>query len=302
MPMSSAFSFGMLGSALSQEVTEDMEEFGRFLSDLQDRIVDSFTDLEGPEGKKFDCRDWSSSKGDKIARGRVCVVQNGRVFERGSINHSEIRNLPASQGLIASMLDRFPENVDRGKDYLINASGLSLIMHPLNPYCPTVHMNYRFFELVDSNTGKIVERWYGGGCDLTPYYLFTEDAAHFHREIKRVCDKYSPYLYIRFKSECDGYFYIEHRKEHRGIGGIFFDYQRPTSEYDQGEFVRECGNVFLQQYLPIARLRCDTPYGADQVRWQRLRRGRYVEFNLVCILSNFVVFRTPYITAVLDIR
>src|ERR1700730_10808187 len=164
------------------------------------------------------------------------------------------------------------------------ASGLSLVIHPVNPFIPTVHANYRFFELYNEKD-EVIDCWFGGGTDLTPYYLIEEDAKHFHGCYKKVCDRFDPTFYHRFKRDCDNYFVNWHRNnERRGIGGIFYDYQRPDETKDLFfwmNFGKACGDEFLGAYVPIVERRKNTPYTQDQKFWQEIRRGRYVEFNLV---------------------
>ena len=170
------------------------------------------------------------------------------------------------------------------------ACGLSLVIHPKNPMVPTVHANWRYFEMYDSSTElstgsrKVINSWFGGGQDLTPYYLFEEDAIHFHQTCKTACDKHDSDLYPKYKKQCDDYFWNAHRNEARGIGGLFFDYLKATEEQsmeDWYNFVTEVGNSFLDAYLPIVEKRKDLPYSVEQRTWQEIRRGRYVEFNLV---------------------
>jgi coproporphyrinogen III oxidase len=164
------------------------------------------------------------------------------------------------------------------------ACGLSLVIHPLNPFVPTVHCNYRMFELYDE-AGEVMDRWFGGGTDLTPYYLFEEDAKHFHQTYKNVCDRFNATFYPRFKKECDNYFVNFHRNnERRGIGGIFYDYQRPDENRDVEfwmNFGKNCGNAFTDAYIPIVERRKGTSFSNAHKHWQEIRRGRYTEFNLV---------------------
>jgi len=163
------------------------------------------------------------------------------------------------------------------------ACGLSLVLHPKNPMAPTVHANWRYFELYDLS-GHLIDSWFGGGQDLTPYYLFEEDAQHFHQVCKKACDAHDPAFYPEYKQRCDQYFHNTHRGEARGIGGLFFDYLKPSPQLDaQGwfDFVTEVGDSFLEAYVPILNRRKDLPYTPEQQTWQEIRRGRYVEFNLV---------------------
>jgi len=156
-------------------------------------------------------------------------------------------------------------------------------LHHKNPFLPTVHANWRYFEMYDKD-GNIVTQWFGGGQDLTPYYLFEEDAIHFHTVCKSACDPYDLSFYSKFKNNCDAYFWNSHRNEARGIGGLFFDYLKETDEFsiqDRFNFVTEVGNRFLESYLPIIAKRKDIPFTSAHKNWQEIRRGRYVEFNLV---------------------
>ncbi|MBQ0788516.1 MAG: oxygen-dependent coproporphyrinogen oxidase, partial [Oceanihabitans sp.] len=163
------------------------------------------------------------------------------------------------------------------------ACGLSLVLHPKNPMVPTVHANWRYFEMYDKE-GNIVDQWFGGGQDLTPYYLFDEDAKHFHQTCKTACDRHNDDFYKKYKARCDEYFYNAHRNEGRGIGGLFFDYCKASEEMSMQnwyDFVTEVGDSFLEAYVPIAEKRKDLDYTKAQRDWQEIRRGRYVEFNLV---------------------
>jgi coproporphyrinogen III oxidase len=158
-----------------------------------------------------------------------------------------------------------------------------MVIHPKNPMVPTVHANWRYFEMYDKE-GNVINSWFGGGQDLTPYYLFEEDAKHFHQTSKTACDKHNPDFYPKYKKQCDAYFWNAHRKEARGIGGLFFDYCKATdamSMEDWFNFVTEIGNSFLEAYVPIVQRRKELPFIPAQKTWQEIRRGRYVEFNLV---------------------
>jgi len=163
------------------------------------------------------------------------------------------------------------------------ACGLSLVLHPRSPMVPTVHANWRYFEMYDKQ-GHRLDSWFGGGQDLTPYYFFEEDARHFHGICKKVCDAHDPRFYPTYKQKCDAYFWNAHRGEARGLGGLFFDHCRGDADHTLEAwyaFVRGVGDSFLEAYLPIVARRKDLPYTAEQRDWQEIRRGRYVEFNLV---------------------
>jgi coproporphyrinogen III oxidase len=163
------------------------------------------------------------------------------------------------------------------------ATGLSLVIHPESPMVPTVHANFRYFEMYDQD-GKTVDSWFGGGLDLTPYYLFEEDAQHFHQVCKDVCDRHEIADYALFKQKCDEYFHNSHREEARGIGGLFYDYCKASKEFTMEDwlaFQKDMASHFLQAYVPIVEKRKDIPYSDKHREWQEIRRGRYVEFNLV---------------------
>jgi coproporphyrinogen III oxidase len=163
------------------------------------------------------------------------------------------------------------------------ACGLSLVIHPKSPMVPTVHANWRYFEMYNQN-GDIVDQWFGGGQDLTPYYLFEKDAKHFHQICKNASDKHNPKFYSEFKAKCDDYFFNTHRNEARGIGGLFFDYCKDTESMSMENwysFVTEVGDSFLDAYVPIVERRKSLPFTKENRNWQEIRRGRYVEFNLV---------------------
>lgn len=245
------------------------ENWIAFTDDLQDRICAALEQVDGKA--KFREDKWERTEG---GGGKTRVIANGNVFEKGGVNTSVV----------------FGEVTDAMRNQLkINgnkwfACGLSLVIHPLNPFVPTVHCNYRMFELYDEN-GEVIDRWFGGGTDLTPYYLFEEDALHFHQTYKNACDEFDPSFYPKFKKECDNYFVNSHRNaERRGIGGIFFDYQRPDANHDVSfwmKFGQRCGNEFIDAYIPIVEKRKNTAYTEENKYWQEIRRGRYVEFNLV---------------------
>lgn len=240
-----------------------------FIQDLQDRIC---AGLEKADGKAvFKEDNWERSEG---GGGRTRVISNGAVFEKGGVNTSVV---------FGKVSDTMRTQLKIEGDQWF-ACGLSLVIHPLNPFVPTVHCNYRMFELYDAE-GNVMDRWFGGGTDLTPYYLIEEDASHFHQTYKAVCHGFDTSFYPAFKKECDDYFVNKHRnQERRGIGGIFYDHQRPDADKDVDfwmNFGKACGNAFLPAYLPIVEKRKNTAYTEQHKYWQEIRRGRYVEFNLV---------------------
>jgi coproporphyrinogen III oxidase len=282
---------------------EIKETWIEYIHDLQNRICAALENADGIA--KFVEDKWERPEG---GGGKTRVIANGAVFEKGGVNTSVV----------------FGEVTEAMKTQLkINgakwfACGLSLVIHPLNPFVPTVHCNYRMFELYNE-AGEVIDRWFGGGTDLTPYYLFEEDARHFHQTYKDVCDQFDPAFYPKFKKICDDYFVNFHRNnERRGIGGIFYDYQREAPEEGRSEaqpqlkqdtneisaslqsgdmrsatpilegggafwvaFGKACGDAFIPAYVPLVEKRKETPYTEENKHWQEIRRGRYVEFNLV---------------------
>ena len=267
--------------------SDSRERVSQFMRSLQDKICQGLEAIEG--GATFREDSWEREDG---GGGRSRVLQNGRILEQGGVNFSEVwgNTLPPS------ILSQRPEAQGHG----FYATGTSMVLHPRNPYIPTVHLNYRYFE-----AGPVW--WFGGGADLTPYYPFAEDAAHFHRTFKAACDAHHPEYYPVFKRWCDEYFYLKHRDETRGVGGIFFDYQDASGKLYNGPsptglaaqyseqvggigarswedifaFVQECGDAFLPAYTPIIERRQAMEYGDRERNFQLYRRGRYVEFNLV---------------------
>jgi coproporphyrinogen III oxidase len=240
-----------------------------FIHDLQNRICAA---LEQSDGKATFVEDaWERPEG---GGGKTRVIANGNVIEKGGVNTSIVF------GDVTDAM-RTQLKINGAKWF---ACGLSLVIHPINPFVPTVHCNYRMFELYNEND-EVIDRWFGGGTDLTPYYLFEEDAKHFHQTYKNACDAFDVSFYPKFKKECDNYFVNWHRNaERRGIGGIFYDYQRATEQQDVTfwiELAKKCGNAFIDAYIPIVEKRKYTTYTAENKHWQEIRRGRYVEFNLV---------------------
>ena len=249
------------------------EEWIQFIHGLQNDICGA---LETCDGKaKFIKDEWERTEG---GGGKTRVIANGDVFEKGGVNTSvvfgEVTDIMRTQLKI-------PPLGGKGAWF---ACGLSLVIHPLNPFVPTVHCNYRMFELYDISD-KVIDRWFGGGTDLTPYYLFEEDAKHFHQTYKNVCDDFDEHFYSSFKKHCDDYFVNHHRNnERRGVGGIFYDYQRASAKHDVRfwmNFARACGYAFIDAYIPIVEKRKHITYNDEHKHWQEIRRGRYVEFNLV---------------------
>ena len=243
-------------------------KFYTYIQTLQDQICKGLEDIDGVAQFREDI--WDRPEG---GGGRTRVIENGQVFEKGGVNISAVHGkLPDSMQKLFNVGEA---------DFF--ACGLSLVIHPKSPMVPTVHANWRYFEMYDDH-GNVINSWFGGGQDLTPYYLFEEDAIHLHQNCKAACDKHSTAFYPKYKKQCDAYFWNAHRNEARGIGGLFFDYLKATetqSMEDWYQFVSEIGSSFLEAYLPIVEKRKELSYTPEQRTWQEIRRGRYVEFNLV---------------------
>lgn len=248
---------------------EIKEQWIGFIEQLQDDICAALETCDG-EARFIEDR-WTRREG---GGGKTRVISNGHVIEKGGVNSSVVFG-PVTPVMRAQLKIE-------GESWF--ACGLSLVIHPANPFIPTVHANYRMFELYDAQ-GEVLDRWFGGGTDLTPYYLFEEDARHFHRTYQHACDKYDKTFYAAFKKECDNYFVNSHRdNERRGIGGIFYDHQKPSEGRDANfwmAFAKECGYGFMESYIPIVEKRKGYSYTESNRYWQEIRRGRYVEFNLV---------------------
>jgi len=248
-----------------------------FFAALQDEICAALEKMDG--GARFREDLWTRDEG---GGGRTRVMEGGALFEKAGVNFSEVHG---------RFDEAFAAKLPVGQGSKFFATGVSLVLHPLNPMVPTVHANFRYLE-------RGLSGWFGGGTDLTPYYPHIEDAVHFHQTLKDACDTFDPWYYPRFKKWCDEYFFIKHRNEARGVGGIFFDYltgkhaDEPLAPDDerQGadpgiesvfEFVQGVGRSFLPAYLPIAERRRTEPYSDREREFQLIRRGRYVEFNLI---------------------
>jgi coproporphyrinogen III oxidase len=230
-----------------------------YFRDLQDRICATLEDLDGSGRFRTDAWDRPGGGG-----GHSRILAEGGVFEKAGVNFSDVHG---------QMSEEFARQIP-GEGLDFTACGLSLVLHPRSPMLPTVHANFRYLT-------KGPRQWFGGGADLTPYYPYREDVIHFHKVWRDVCARHGPPVdYARFKKWCDDYFYLPHRGEPRGVGGIFFDYLEGDGD-KLFAFVRDCGDAFLDAYLPIARRRRDEPYEEGQRAFQEYRRGRYVEFNLL---------------------
>lgn len=238
--------------------------------DIQEIICE---EVERLDGCSFRRDSWSRAGG---GGGLSCILQNGTIFEKAGVNISTVMGTLSSEAMRSLKLGGQAEHEHSAAFY---ATGVSVVIHPHHPLIPTVHANYRYFELGDGRADG--SWWFGGGSDLTPAYLIEADAIHFHRTLKEVCDRYDPAFYPRFKKNCDDYFYLPHRCEHRGIGGIFFDHLHERSPEFYLAFVTDCARAFVPSYFPMVELRKEMPVRAKQKAWQQLRRGRYVEFNLL---------------------
>ncbi|SHH03834.1 oxygen-dependent coproporphyrinogen oxidase [Streptoalloteichus hindustanus] len=244
-------------------MTSHAAEIADHLRSEQDRLVDAFERYDGE--RRFRRREW---RRDGLGGGRACVLEGGAVFERAGVNVSLVHGARVPPALEA------PELV--GKPF--RATGISLVLHPRNPYAPSFHANFRYFEVADRTW------WFGGGLDLTPSYGFDVDAVHFHRTLREWCDRHDPSLYPQWKDECDRYFFLRHRREMRGVGGVFFHRlrdDRPGGHERCRAVVVDGLATILPAYLPILDRRVPMPYGERERAWQLTRRGRYVEFNLV---------------------
>jgi coproporphyrinogen III oxidase len=245
------------------------EEFVKFATALQHKICYELEVVDG--SAKFLEDKWKREGG---GGGVSRIMSEGSVFEKAGVNISFV------EGIVTPAL---AQQLKTTGTYFF-ASGISLVIHPLNPMVPTTHANFRYFELYNDVQIKI-DSWFGGGADLTPYYLNEQDVIHFHSTLKSACDASDEQYYPQFKKLCDGYFNNTHRgNERRGVGGIFYDYVRPDSRHSEDQifdFSKACANSVLDAYLPIVINSKDLPYTEEQVRWQHIRRGRYVEFNLL---------------------
>ena len=242
-----------------------------FIELLQNNICNALTKADGKE--KFVEDEWKRAEIEG-GGGLTRVIQNGNVFEKGGVNTSVV---------YGHVTDRMKKYMTLNGDKWF-AAGISIVLHPLNPFVPTVHCNYRMFELYDEND-EVSDRWFGGGTDLTPYYLFEDDAKCFHQTYKNVCDQFDENFYPLFKKNCDEYFVNKHRNnEARGIGGIFYDHQRADEKHSVEfwlNFGKACGEAFIPAYIPIVEKRKNISYTEKEKHWQEIRRGRYVEFNLL---------------------
>ena len=244
----------------------DISAVERYLCDLQEQICKALGDIDGGSGFRTDITEHPDGGG-----GRARVIERGNVIEKGGVNFSSV----SGAALPATASARRPELAGRS----FRAMGVSVVIHPENPYVPTSHANIRLF--VAEKEGEAPVWWFGGGYDLTPYYAFEEDCRHWHQVCRNACESFGVDVYPRFKKWCDEYFYLKHRQEPRGIGGLFFDDLNEWSFEETFTFIRSIGDSYLKAYLPIIERRKDIPWGEREKSFQKYRRGRYVEFNLV---------------------
>lgn len=292
-----------------------------YIESLQSNIVAALESLD-PSAPPFSRREWDRAQG---GRGVSCTfsapTHPTSVLEKAGVNISMIHGTlpPPAIKQMATEHASLAQRASTGEagNLPFFAGGISLIIHPRNPSVPTVHANYRYFEITEATDAgdgaqpKVVAWWFGGITDLTPNYLFEEDVIHLHTVLKNACDAHGTQLYPAFKKSCDGYFFIKHRDEHRGVGGIRFDdlcdephtlltdpsAPRPRNADEIFAFVKACGNAFLPSYLPIVARRRDLPSDEQKRRWQLIRRGRYIEFNLVYDRGTKFGLATPGVQA-----
>jgi coproporphyrinogen III oxidase len=245
--------------------TVDKELVKSYLLGLQDSICDA---LQQEDGSTWQEDNWTRPEG---GGGRSRVIANGSVIEKGGVNFSHV----SGDQLPASATQSRPELAGRS----FEAMGVSLVIHPHNPYIPTSHANVRFF--IAEKDGEDPVWWFGGGYDLTPYYGNQQDCEHWHRTAKEACDGFGKDMYPRLKQQCDKYFYLRHRDEPRGVGGVFFDDLNDLGFDQSFAFMRAIGDSYVDAYLPIMQRRREHPFGERERNFQLYRRGRYVEFNLV---------------------
>ncbi|PVV04142.1 hypothetical protein BB560_001358 [Smittium megazygosporum] len=248
------------------DMTTKVEEF---ILEMQKKTCAVLSRLDGTE---FSYDYWKRQEG---GYGITRVLEGGSVFEKACVNVSIIEGKLRAN----TVAKRKGLKLEDGVEYKFKASGISISIHPNNPFAPSGHSNYRYFELFTSDNKPVVY-WFGGGADLNPSYVIDEDALFFHAVHKKTCDKYDPRYYPAFKKWCDEYFYLPNRREHRGIGGIFFDDLDDKPAEKLFLFMQDCSNAFLYSYIPILSRRVNTPFLKRHKQWQLVRRSRYVEFNL----------------------
>ncbi len=247
-------------------IADDIENVEKYLLDLQDKICQDFELIE-PSARFFE-DNWQRDEG---GGGRSRVLAGGEVIEQGGVNFSHVFGSKLPPSATAAR----PELANRE----FQAMGVSLVIHPNNPFIPTSHANVRFF--VAEKEGEDPIWWFGGGFDLTPFYPFKEDVIHWHETAREACEPFGPEVYTKYKKCCDEYFFLKHRNETRGVGGLFFDDLNEWGFDRSFEFMQSVGDNYINAYLPIVKKRKNTPFNEEQRAFQLYRRGRYVEFNLV---------------------
>ena len=248
----------------------DKFEISEWFKQLQDNICDALSIADGNESSDktkghFIEDNWIRKEG---GGGRSRVLQNGNIIEKGGVNFSAVYGKLPSKIIAELSLE----------DTEFYATGVSIVIHPHHPFIPIIHMNVRYFEMENG------VKWFGGGIDLTPHYIYPEDAGFFHQSLKETCDRFDPGYYAGFKKWADDYFFIKHRDETRGIGGIFFDRLSANETFtigDRFDFVKSVGELFIPVYTSLMKKHQKSPYNDQHKNWQLLRRGRYVEFNLI---------------------
>lgn len=245
------------------------EEITTWFKSLQDSICVGLETCDGKEIFKEEI--WQHTEG---GGGRTRILQNGNIFEKGGVNFSAV------QGILPDTIQK-SFKVEKSNFY---ATGVSIVIHPNHPLVPIIHMNVRYFEMYPMDNPEQSIWWFGGGIDLTPHYIIEEDAKFFHQQLQKTCNNFHPNFYPDFKTWADNYFFIPHRNETRGVGGIFFDRLTENSDFNKADrfnFVKAVGETFLKAYLPIVNKNKILPFTNEQKNWQYIRRSRYVEFNLV---------------------
>ncbi|CAA7047052.1 unnamed protein product [Microthlaspi erraticum] len=263
------------GDSQSSSSSSVRARFESMIRAAQDNVCSAIEAVEG--GPKFKEDVWSRpGGGGGISR----VLQDGNVWEKAGVNVSVVYGVMPPEAYRAA---KGASSEQKPGPVPFFAAGISSVLHPKNPFAPTLHFNYRYFETDAPKDvpGAPRQWWFGGGTDFTPAYIFEEDVKHFHSVQKQACDKFDPSFYPRFKKWCDDYFYIKHRDERRGLGGIFFDDLNDLDQEMLLSFATECASSVIPAYIPIIEKRKDTPFTEQHKAWQQLRRGRYVEFNLV---------------------
>jgi len=251
------------------------EKMIELVQKAQAKICDALCEINQSPALK---RPWERSEG---GGGTACILPKGAVFERGGVNVSTVYGAVLPEMAQAMFLKEHEKDLSCMRFF---ATGISIVLHPYSPMIPTVHANYRYFEI---EKGSNLSIWYfGGGMDLSPYYLFEDDIIHFHETLKKACDCHDRALYRKLKADCDAYFYLPHRQEHRGVGGIFSLKYNEKSPEEIFEWAKGCSEAFLPAYVPIVLKHKEMPFTAEEKHWQLIRRGRYVEFNLMYDLGT----------------